>query len=96
MVTDKNQRSRERERREDCCCHETHSLGELLPVRLVNGATPLEGRVEVLVNGTWGTVCDSFWDLRDARVLCRQLGYKDAISAVGSAHYGQGKGMLID
>ncbi len=61
----------------------------------MNGATPLEGRVEVFVNGTWGTVCDSFWDLRDARVLCRQLGYKDAASAVGSAHYGQGKGVCI-
>ena len=44
-------------------------------VRLVNGFTAYEGRVEICVYGIWGTICDNGWGTSDAAVVCRQLGY---------------------
>ena len=61
-------------------------------VRLLGGATPLEGRVEVFLIGQWGTVCDYGWNLRDATVVCHQLGYLRAVSAPRSATFGAGSG----
>ena len=44
-------------------------------VRLTNGQSNNEGRVEYCSNKVWGTVCDNSWDTTDAGVVCRQLGY---------------------
>ena len=44
-------------------------------VRLVNGASEMEGRVEICFDETWGTVCDTLWSTNDATVVCRQLGF---------------------
>ncbi|XP_038052403.1 deleted in malignant brain tumors 1 protein-like [Patiria miniata] len=64
-------------------------------VRLVNGEAPNEGRVEVYYKCHWGTICQNDWSIRDANVICRQLGYPSASQAWHSAHFGRGSGVIV-
>ena len=70
-------------------------------VRLTSGPNAHTGRVEVYTNSSggvnnaqWGTICDDSWDIQDARVICQELGYPDAVAAPTAAHYGEGTGPI--
>ncbi|NWI11099.1 DMBT1 protein, partial [Crypturellus soui] len=68
--------------------------GALLDLKLVNGSSPCAGRLEVLHNHAWGSVCAQGWHVQDAQVLCRQLGCGAALSAPGKAGFGHGQGPM--
>ena len=63
-------------------------------MRLADGVRKGEGRVEIFHDGYWGTVCDDYWDIKDAQVVCRELGYHDAVAAPKEAHFGEGNGHI--
>ncbi|XP_072025363.1 LOW QUALITY PROTEIN: uncharacterized protein [Amphiura filiformis] len=74
---------------------ETQTCSNAVQIRLVGGSNNNEGRVEVFYSNAWGTVCDDFWDVNDARVVCRQLGLPHgAAEAIGNAAFGQGSGEI--
>lgn len=64
-------------------------------MRLADGAHPSEGRVEIFYGGRWGTVCDNQWDVTDASVVCRALGFPTAIQAPPRASFGPGRGPIV-
>ena len=64
-------------------------------IRLVNGATSAEGRLEIFHDIRWGTVCDDNFDILDGRVACRQLGFTTVARIVTDAAYGIGEPRLL-
>ena len=59
-------------------------------VRLVDGKSKQEGRVEVFYGGQWGTVCDDGWDLKEASIVCKELGFGRAREAPKHSKFGKG------
>uniref|UniRef100_A0A3B5AAV9 Neurotrypsin n=1 Tax=Stegastes partitus TaxID=144197 RepID=A0A3B5AAV9_9TELE len=84
--------------RHDCTHHEDVNIAcspeRSVPVRLVGGESPREGRVELYLSGQWGTVCDDGWTDHDAEVVCRQLGYSGVAKARVMAYFGEGTGPI--
>lgn len=44
----------------------------------VNDGIMVSGRLEVLIHGVWGTICDDSFDSVDASVACRQMGFQSS------------------
>ncbi|KAL1275577.1 hypothetical protein QQF64_035200 [Cirrhinus molitorella] len=67
---------------------------ERLPLRLRGGEGWCSGRLEVYNNAVWGSVCDDQWDIRDAQVVCRQLGCGVALRASRNSVFGAGESVV--
>ena len=63
-------------------------------VRLVNGSSYYEGRVEVYYNAQWGTVCDDGWGFNDVHVVYSQLGFGPTGRPYSRARFGEGSGPI--
>ncbi|XP_063969960.1 uncharacterized protein LOC129282496 [Lytechinus pictus] len=72
---------------------QTSCYAQQRDIRLYGGSGSYEGRVEVRVDGRWGTVCNDTWDTQDASVLCRELDNRTAIRH--DVMYGEGVGPIF-
>ncbi|XP_045695637.1 scavenger receptor cysteine-rich type 1 protein M130-like isoform X1 [Phyllostomus hastatus] len=84
--------------RPDRTCSHSRDVGVVCSryteIRLVNGKSKCEGRVELKVLGTWGPLCNSHWEMEDAHVLCQQLKCGVALSTPEGAPFGKGNGQV--
>ncbi|XP_025100419.1 deleted in malignant brain tumors 1 protein-like isoform X3 [Pomacea canaliculata] len=82
-------------------CTHWHDVGVMcnfpqqMSARVVGG-TAAAGRLEILYDGTWSTVCGYKFGQREALVACRMLGFNSTTAvAVGSVKYGEGSGLIL-
>lgn len=59
-------------------------------VRIADSGKKGTGRVEIYHENQWGTICNDFWDLNDATVVCQELGYQSALRAFLQPLRGEG------
>jgi deleted-in-malignant-brain-tumors protein 1 len=63
-------------------------------VRLVDGATANEGRLELFLGGAWGTVCDTGFRDVEAQVACNNLGFDAGQGTFLGNQFGPGTGNI--
>ncbi len=61
-------------------------------IKLVGGQTNFEGNVEIYHLGRWGSICDDEWDITDANVVCKSLGFRlGALMATNNGQFGRAR-----
>ncbi|XP_023029009.2 lysyl oxidase homolog 2 [Leptinotarsa decemlineata] len=61
-------------------------------IKLVGGRGEFEGNVEILHDGSWGAICDDEWDVTEARIICKQLGYPpEKAQPTANSYFGPAK-----
>uniref|UniRef100_A0A671QXP5 SRCR domain-containing protein n=1 Tax=Sinocyclocheilus anshuiensis TaxID=1608454 RepID=A0A671QXP5_9TELE len=60
------------------------------PSRLAAGSHLCSGRLEILHDQTWMSVCDAAFDQQDAEVVCRELDCGAPVQVLGAAAFGKG------
>ncbi|GFT77243.1 lysyl oxidase-like protein 2 [Nephila pilipes] len=63
-------------------------------IRLVGGKNSYEGNVEIFHLGVWGSICDDEWDISEANIACKILGFDKATRATSNSEFGKGKSKL--
>lgn len=63
-------------------------------MRLVDGESKKEGRVEIRYHGTWGTICDDDFNDDAAKVVCKYFGYYGQSITVKDGKFGPGDGPI--
>uniref|UniRef100_A0A3Q1HBW1 SRCR domain-containing protein n=1 Tax=Acanthochromis polyacanthus TaxID=80966 RepID=A0A3Q1HBW1_9TELE len=79
----------------NCGHHEDAGVTCNPTIRVMNGNSSCQGRVEVLYKNVWGTVCDDDWTMPNAKVVCQQLGCGPPIAAKTQAYFGYGSGPIL-
>ncbi|XP_053376387.1 uncharacterized protein LOC123533517 isoform X2 [Mercenaria mercenaria] len=77
-----------------CCPVTGNDVLDITEVRLVNGNGIHDGRVEININGVWGTICDDSFGISAAQVVCRMLNLTASAIAT-KATFGEGNGPIF-
>ena len=54
-------------------------------LRLTDGVHSGSGRLEIYHDGEWGSICDDSFDITDADVACRQIGYAESLRILSTS-----------
>ena len=62
---------------------------------MIGGALPSDGQVEIWYSNTWRTVCASLWRMSERNVVCRQLGYRGALTQTRNFNFSKDDSFIL-